>query len=132
MLRVADPARVRLRSFAGALGRAVPGLDGLLRQGAPVVSYMTPFSREVGALMANMGAFNGVRDRLGTKGRILNYVDEATLSLLTDQQQRAIKALGLKALQRFHENSYPAPGTVGTPQPFGGSFPQLEASPRPR
>ena len=125
VLREADPALEQLDLFSGELARTTPGLNALLREARPMTSYLEPFAPEVGSLMANLGSFNKVKDAVGHKGRILNYVDERTLSLFTDEQSRLLNALGLQSVKRFKENSYPDPGTAGNPGPPSGPFPRV-------
>jgi hypothetical protein len=48
--------------------------------------------------------------------------------LLTAEQERQLLSLS-GPLDTRGNNAYPAPGTVGDPKPFSGTYPRLEREP---
>lgn len=134
-LKVADPLLTRLRSFTGALTPTVPALDGLLRQVQPMATFLKPYSRDAGAFFAANGAMLSYRDAFGGAARIFNTIDADSYAGFTPELRKAVdrlQALGAIAVENFPRkgrNAYPAPNAIGTPAPFDGSYPRVQARP---
>ena len=72
---------------------------------------------------------------MGHVGRLNLNVNRGTLDpLLTPAQREALDKLEQAGLLtpiggRLGVNPYPQPGTVGSPRPFDGDYPRVEAEP---
>ncbi len=127
---VGDALLAGLTDFAAAARPAVGGLDDSLRQVNPVLRYLAPYSREIGAFFANQGAWNEVTDATGHVGRVQGVLSERAFAQTTPETKRAIEALlDVGILRKLHdqgENSYPAPGTVARPRPGHANFTRVQ------
>lgn len=134
-LKVADPMLAKLRPFARALTPAVPALDDLLRQLQPMATYLKPYSADAGAFFAANGAMLSYRDKFGGAARIFNTIDIDSYAGFTPEMRKAVdrlQALGALAVENFPRkgrNAYPAPGAIGSPAPFDGTYPRVQARP---
>lgn len=126
-----DPVLTHLKQFTAAATPLMPSLDALLRQANPALTYLKPYSREFGSFFANVGTMNGIRDTVGQIGRVQAEVSENSVTLLQPDARKALSALldaGIvKAVHSSGQNSYPKPGGIADPQPFTGTYPQVQA-----
>lgn len=116
-----DPMLVELRGFSQALRPAVGSLDGFLRQMNPALRYFAPYSREFGAFFGNIGTVNGIRDSVGSIGRVhLMLSPSSNKGSGSRAEGKAMQALieagGLGRLRNEVQNAYPRPGTVDRPE----------------
>jgi virulence factor Mce-like protein len=132
-MRRARPLLAQLEPLTRTLDPAVVALDSLLRQADPALTYLAPFARELGSFFADNGAALGGTDASGNFARVFPIVSASSFAGLSPTARKAIETLlgagigGLSAAE--HTNSYPAPGTIGNPQPGSGAFPHLTALP---
>lgn len=119
----AAPATLdRVPTFGSDLRNLVPGADLLLRDVNPMLTYLKPYGRDIGAMTASFGASmdmvveNGVRP----------------LRLAPIFNSSSVRGLPLSnALDPMHwNNPYPDPGQAGNPQPFTGEYPRVERAPK--
>lgn len=133
-LKVANPLVGKLRTFSKALGPAAPAVEALARQLSPALGYLQHYSREVGAYFADNGA-PFIKVGGYSVGRVMPIVGPNTLTVFNPQLKKAFQALvkvGLAGTDGGTKtNSYPAPGTNGSPQPGDGNYPRIGALPAP-
>jgi phospholipid/cholesterol/gamma-HCH transport system substrate-binding protein len=127
------PARRLLRSlrrFAGPTTELVPPLDDTLRELRPALAYLAPYSKDIASFFASTGqAVAAGRDATGNMARIQPIFNPTALPVVGDDERRALEALvgsGLARLVTFKgSNNYPKPGTLATPGPLTGGYPQV-------
>jgi phospholipid/cholesterol/gamma-HCH transport system substrate-binding protein len=133
LLRTADPLLQRLGTFSRSGTPTVAALDAFLREVNPAISFLKPYAPEFGSFFANTGSALTSRDAVGNVGRVHAQIGESSLDNLGEGARQALDAL-LKAgaLDTYHQvrnNSYPEPGTVGSPGPQKGAYPRLQPKP---
>jgi phospholipid/cholesterol/gamma-HCH transport system substrate-binding protein len=131
-----DPLLRRLRTFAAATRGAIGPLDGVLRQAGPAVAHLARYNKEIGAFFAGFGSALDTNDAVGRIGRVHAQIGESSFGALGPSARKALDALlAAGAVTKIHQvrsNPYPAPGTVGAPQPFDGHYPDLQPDPPAR
>lgn len=129
-----DPLLTDLKQFTAAAKPLMPSLDALLRQTNPALAYLAPYNREFGSFFANNGTINGIRDSVGQIARVQVQASENSVTALSPDARKALGVLldaGLVRLFKSSDvNSYPKPGTIGAPEPFRGTYPQVQAAGR--
>jgi phospholipid/cholesterol/gamma-HCH transport system substrate-binding protein len=134
-LQVADPMLAKLRGFSRALTPTIPALDSFLRQVQPMATFLKPYAADAGAFFAANGAMLSYRDKFGGAARIFNTIDVDSYAGFTPEMRKAVdrlQALGALAVDNFPrkgKNAYPAPGAIGNPAPFDGTYPRVQARP---
>jgi phospholipid/cholesterol/gamma-HCH transport system substrate-binding protein len=127
---------VALKGFGEASKPVAPALDAVLRQANPALAYLAPYHREFGAFFANIGSVIDTQDALGKIGRVHPVVSETSLAVWTPEMRDALNALidagGAEKLHREYSNPYPAPGTVGKPEQYDGSYTLIQPNPPSR
>ena len=132
--RVATPAAARLRAFASVAVPLLAPLQGTLRQIDPMLAYLAPYAAELGAVFANVGAATNYQSAISYYGRLSTNINYASIAgVLNPAEAKAMQAILQSGLLgsagALHSNPYPAPGTVGHPIPFTGSYDRLQADP---
>lgn len=103
------------------LDTLLPKTQFELRDLDPMLSYMSPFGRDIGAFFANFGAAFSYKDENGDNYlRLMPYFDEQSLK---GYPVNTSKLLPMAPLMQA--NPYPAAGSEGSPQPFSGTAPHL-------
>jgi phospholipid/cholesterol/gamma-HCH transport system substrate-binding protein len=129
----ARPLLAQLQPLSNRLGPALIALDSFLRQADPALVYLAPFARELGSFFSDNGAALGGTDASGNFARVFPIVSPSSLAGLSPTERQAIELLlgsGLAgASAGEHTNSYPAPGTIGSPQQPSAAYPRLSALP---
>jgi virulence factor Mce-like protein len=135
-LHAFNPLVNSLTPAANSLTAMVPALDALLRQASPAVSYLKPFSHEVGAFFSNVGAEANTRDAVGNVIRVHAVIgpDQYTNmpAGMRKSEQALIQAGALERIYNPRSNPYPQTGTATAPNPtyaFGSTYPRLSATP---
>jgi len=129
LVKQADPLLGQLRRFSVAAPPLTRGLPPLLCELNPVLSYLVPYQREVGAFFGNVGMSNDAADQLGRNPiTVFPTVDTNSVrfkdSLPTKLTEKLMGALGVP-YSPMKYNPYPRPGTVAAPQPFDGNVPTV-------
>lgn len=142
-LRQLPPATKDLRgllpSLDGALDRApgtldrvpalardvrglAPGANEVLRDVNPMLNYLRPYGRDVGAMLASFGASMDVPVENGLRPiRLGPVVDSASVKGVP---------VPLQVDPLHWNNPYPGPGMAGSPAPWRGVFPRIDREPR--
>lgn len=108
----------RLGSDVRAL---VPAARTLLADVNPMLAYLKPYGKDVGAMFANFGASFGFTAEDG-----LNAVRLAPVF-----NENSVRGYPLPFMLPNHwTNPYPKAGTAGDPAPFTGKYPRVEREPR--
>jgi phospholipid/cholesterol/gamma-HCH transport system substrate-binding protein len=132
LVKSVNPLVSRLRVFASSAKPQIPPLSRFLTEIIPAVAYLSAYNREFGAFFANQGSMNEYTDTVGHLARVSGVFGLSSIDEFNAADRKLLEALiaagGLSDKVPNHTNSYPAPGTVGDPQPPGG-YPQLQASP---
>ena len=121
------PTLKQLRPFAGTLERFVPPLEGFLRQVRPMVTYLGPYTREIGSFFSQDAASFQPFDAIGHVARIELPISASNAAgLLTPDKQALLRRLE-GAFDTRGTNAYPKPGGAGAGTPLTGSYPQVAA-----
>lgn len=135
LLERADPLLASLRRFAAVAPPAVDGLDSLLCEANPMLSYLTPYRRDLAAFTGNFGRFH-VRDRWGNVGQVHPLLNDRSYTGWSPELRKLAAPLlddgVVGKVLKTGQNAYPEPGTSGRPQPFSGRYPRVEAEKRCR
>lgn len=125
-----EPLLGELRPASGALADLVRPLDAFLRQANPIANHLKPYDRELAAFFSNVGDIVS-KDAIGNRGRVFPVFNVSSVTGLNSVHTRLVKSLvaagGAQAFYDPKTNPYPKPGTVGKPQVFDGSYPQVDA-----
>jgi phospholipid/cholesterol/gamma-HCH transport system substrate-binding protein len=116
----AAPATLsKVPTLANDAQALLPTLHTLLRDVDPMLSYMSPYGLDLGALFANFGASFDTLAEDGIRPIRLTATAEGLGS---------IKGLPVKLPPTpfFWKNPYPAPHTADQPTPFTGNYPKVE------
>lgn len=101
----------------------VPEARTLLQDVNPMLAYVAPYGRDLGAMLANFGASFETRSEEGLHVvRLAPIVDSASL--------RGYPVPVEKVDPTHWTNPYPKPGQAGQPVPFQGEYPRVERAPR--
>jgi phospholipid/cholesterol/gamma-HCH transport system substrate-binding protein len=130
-IKVVDPLLDELKPFANATKDAIPGLDAVLRQADPLVSFLSPYDRDLASFFANQAGMTSYKDANGHGVRLLLHIDPNGYAGFSPQMRQALDRLGeagsvaIDAV-RVQKNPYPAPGTIGKNVPFRGDYQRVE------
>jgi phospholipid/cholesterol/gamma-HCH transport system substrate-binding protein len=130
---VADATVARLTHTAPVATALLGPLQAVLRQANPLLAYLAPYARDLGALFPSMGAPTHFRDGVAGYGRVAPVFSGGVItgappganSVLLALQRAGL--LGLLSLKQY--NAYPKPGTANHPVPFTGAYPRIQADP---
>lgn len=119
----AAPATLdRIPRFGNDVRTLVPGANLMLRDVNPMLSYLKPYGRDVGAMFANFGASMDVT--------VKNGVRPIRLAPIYNSGTVKGNPLPLNVDPTHWTNAYPAPGQAGSPAPFKGEYPRVERAPK--
>lgn len=120
-LRRAPATLNRVPAAGSDLDTFLPATHDELRDIDPMLSYASPYGREIGAFFANFGDAISYQDENGDNYmRLMPFFNERSLK---GYPVNLTKTLPMAPLMQ--ENPYPAPGTEGGPQPFSGTAPHV-------
>jgi phospholipid/cholesterol/gamma-HCH transport system substrate-binding protein len=130
--RVTTPAAGQLRALANVALPFLPSLEGTLRQIDPMLAYLAPYATQFGAVFGNLQAATQAQSTISHYGRLSANVNYASLAgILNPSEAAALQAILKSGLigsaGALQSNPYPAPGTVGHPVPFTGTYPRIQA-----
>ncbi|MCW3064942.1 MAG: Long-chain-fatty-acid--CoA ligase [Solirubrobacterales bacterium] len=121
------PTLKHLRPFASTLQQFVPPLEGFLREVRPMVTYLAPYTREIGSFFSQDAASFQPFDAIGHVARIVLPISASNAAgVLTPSQQALLRRLE-GSFDTRGTNAYPAPGGAGAGTPRTGSYPQVTA-----
>jgi phospholipid/cholesterol/gamma-HCH transport system substrate-binding protein len=101
----------------------VPELRNRLQDINPMVDYLAPYGRDLGAFIANFHAGFAYKGADGRSVlRLSPFVNAQTL--------KADPVSGLTTGILLGSNGYPAPGAQSNPQQFSGAYPRLYQEPK--
>lgn len=112
----------RIPTLGSDVRTLVPVARATLRDVNPMLAYLAPYGRDVGAMAASFGASMDLVDHNGVRPiRLAPIFDSASF--------RGVPAE--VTLDPTHwTNPYPEPGQAGNPKPFDGDYPRVERSPK--
>lgn len=130
----------KLRTLSGPGSKAMPKLRSTLCQFNPLVKYLEPYHREIGAYMGTYASVVSWHDANGHAEREYPLYDESSLVAYSESTAKTAKQLmdlGLIGkVQQKGFNAYPKPGTLLTPAPqrvgFGDAGPADSKEPYTR
>ncbi|NKQ54233.1 MCE family protein [Amycolatopsis sp. K13G38] len=108
----------RVPAFGGTVRALVPGARALLSDLNPMLGYLEPYGRDIGAMFGNFGA---TMDTVNSDG--VRTIRLGTIFSPASVRNFPVK-LPLNSL--YWTNPYPLPGTVGRPAPFNGQYPHIQ------
>ncbi|NKQ53219.1 MCE family protein [Amycolatopsis sp. K13G38] len=112
----------RVPAVGNDLDDLLPKAQFELRDIDPMLSYMSPFGRDIGAFFANFGAAFSYKDENGDNYlRLMPFFNEQSLK---GYPVNTSKLLPIAPLMQT--NPYPGAGSAANPQPFAGPAPHLE------
>ena len=121
-LQQAPATLQRVPTLGSDVRRLVPQAHVALRDVNPMLAYLRPYGRDLGALFANFGASMDMRVENGIRpirlGAILNSGSVRGVPV-----QHSLDP-------RHWTNPYPRPGQAGNPEPWSGRYPRVERAPR--
>lgn len=117
-LRAAPATLQRIPAFDRDVTALIPQLEVLLSDVNPMLAYLEPYGRDIGAMFGSFGASMDVAMENGVKPIRLAPVFNAG-SLRGNP-------LPLTIDPTTWINPYPRPGTAGQPQPGRGAYPRIE------
>lgn len=120
----AAPATLdRLPVFGSDVRELIPATDALLCDVNPMLAYLKPYGRDIGAMFAN---FAGILSQKAEDG-----VRPARLYPVVNSGSVRGNPLSILELDPTHwTNPYPAPGSAGDPEPYSGKYPRVECVPK--
>jgi len=118
----AAPATLdRIPTFGSDVRALVPGADLMLRDVNPMLAYLQPYGRDIGAMFANFGA---------SKDVLIDGVRPVRLAPIFNSATFRGNPLPITADPLHWNNPYPEPGTADDPAPFKGEYPRVEREPK--
>ena len=128
------PLLAALRAFSGPGATALPQVDALLRDLRPMLAYLAPYARDMGAFFANQRSALSAHDATSNLIRVFAIVSRSTYASFTPELRAAFDALvdaGAAGVSlRQGTNAYPAPGQIADPHGFSGTYPRVQADGR--
>lgn len=113
----------RVPTFASDVRNLIPTARTLLRDVNPMLSYLAPYGRDIGAMTASFGA------AMDTK--IENGVRPIRLAPIFNTGSVRNVPLYIENLDPTHwNNAYPQPGQAANPRPFEGKYPRVQQEPK--
>lgn len=122
VLDQAPATLTRVPDVAGDADTLIPQLRERLRDLNPMVAYLSPYGRDIGAFLANFRASFAHRT---TDGK-----NVLALFAVANEQSVRGNPLDLHGGLLTRSNAYPAPGTQGNRAPFSGTYPRLMKDPK--
>lgn len=126
------PVAAQLKPFSTGTSSAIPSLAAILRQGNPLLGYLSPYWQELPVFFAEIGAATKYTDSIGHLGRLALIFGLGSIpGVLPGNVQSLVQKLNQAAggLDTLGFNGYPAPGAAGQSSAFTGSYPQLQPDP---
>jgi phospholipid/cholesterol/gamma-HCH transport system substrate-binding protein len=111
----------RAPSFSSDISGLVPNLHSVLRDVNPMLRYLKPYGRDIGAMTANFG---GSMDVVAEDG-----VRPIRLAPIFNTGSVRGVPFPLSLDPTHWNNPYPKPGQAGNPAPFTGAYPRVERDP---
>jgi len=112
----------RVPAFSEDVRALVPEARALLRDVNPMLAYLKPYGRDLGALFANWGATFEVKDS--------NGINPIRLGAVFNAAGVRGNPVPLGFDPTHWVNPYPGPGQAGDPAPFQGEYPRVEREPK--
>ncbi len=133
LVAVANPLMTQLERATEVLPDTIDFLAHLMREATPPFTYLVPYTRELGAVLANPASMAATVDALGNVARIHPTFSREQLDAQPAANRRALTALldtgAIGAVDGARRNPYPAAGSLATPSDYSGTFPRLPALP---
>jgi phospholipid/cholesterol/gamma-HCH transport system substrate-binding protein len=121
------PTLKNLKPFASTLKGFVPPLEGFLRQVHPMVTYLAPYTREIGSFFSQDAASFQPFDAIGHVARIVLPISASDMAgVLTPSATALLRRLE-GSFDTRGTNAYPAPGGAGAGTPRTGAYPEITA-----
>jgi len=117
-LKTAPATLERVPTFGTDVQRILPDASLLLEDVNPMLAYLRPYGRDIGSMFANFGASMDLRAE--------NGVRPVRLAAIFNTASVRGFPLPLTFDPTHWNNPYPAPGQVGNPKPFKGTYPRVE------
>lgn len=117
-LTKAPATLTRVPAFDATVRNLVPTAQTSLSDLNPMLTYLAPYGLDLGALF---GSFGGSFDQVAEDG-IMPIRLTAMAEGLTSVREIPIKLPNLTTWT----NPYPAPGAVGSPSPYQGTYPHVK------
>ncbi|MFA6576782.1 MAG: MCE family protein, partial [Nocardioides sp.] len=115
----AQETLVQVPELADGVSAVSPDLDRLLSDVNPMVRYLQPYTLDLGSFFGNFGA--------SFDEPIENGVQPVRLAPIFNEYSVRNNPLNLQTLNPLHwNNPYPAPGQAGNPEPYQGTYPQVD------
>jgi virulence factor Mce-like protein len=129
-----NPVLGNLTSFSTSTSPAISGLNATLRELNPFVTFLAPYNQEFGSFFANVGSAVNLVDAVGHIARVVPVEGQQSIANINAGEMQLLNALESYNSVQFlptHEqaNSYPKPGSIGSPQPYNGVYPHVVAAP---
>lgn len=119
----AAPATLeRIPTFGSDVRTLVPGAELMLRDINPMLAYMKPYGRDVGAMIASFGASFDLA--------VENGIRPIRLSPIFNSASLRGNPLPMTIDPNHWNNPYPTPGQMENPAPFSGEYPRVERAPK--
>ena len=118
-LTTAPATLKRVPAVGSDLHALLPAAQVTLGDINPMLDYLKPYGRDIGAMFANFGASMDVVSE--------NGVRPIRVAPIFNTRSLAGNPLPLKFDPLHWNNPYPAPGQAGNPSPFKGSYPQVRS-----
>lgn len=113
----------RVPAFSADARALIPQARTLLRDVNPMLAYLQPYGRDLGAMFANFGATFETQEP--------NGIRPIRLAAILNPGSIRGNPVPLDALEsQFWNNPYPAPGQAGDPAPYRGEYPRVERAPK--
>ncbi|GAA5129787.1 MlaD family protein [Haloechinothrix salitolerans] len=112
----------RVPTFGTDVRALIPDAELALRDINPMLSYLEPYGRDLGAMFANFGAAMDLT--------LPNGIRPVRLAAIFDSASVRGNPLSIKQDPLNWTNPYPAPGEAGNPRPFRGEYPKVERAPK--
>jgi phospholipid/cholesterol/gamma-HCH transport system substrate-binding protein len=108
-----------VQPFDAAVSALTPNARAALAQVNPIIRYLSPYGPDLASFFANDSSAFGLQDATSRYVRIFAVLNPTSLVGLPLSTTPTGLGVG--------ENPYPAPGTVGQPQPhFAGAYPRVQ------
>ena len=115
----AAPATLsRIPRLGNDLDAFIPAARVTLKDVNPMLSYLRPYGRDIGAMLASFGASMDVVSE--------NGIRPIRVAPIFNTRSYAGNPFPLSIDPLHWNNPYPAPGAAGEPKPFKGKYPRLE------
>ena len=121
-LNIAPATLTRIPTFSSELTRLLPAAQVTLSDVNPMLDYLRPYGRDIGAMFASFGGAMDVVDANGVR----------PIRVAPIFNSRSITGLPFPlTIDPLHwNNPYPAPGAAGNPTPFKGTYPRVQQEPQ--